>query len=322
MERGEALLVFEHWYDRQKYKNISVPKGTIAGALVVLERLSNAYDLNLDEHLTPGGAQVKGASGSKIKLILNGFGETRHFVSEGGRTNRGLRLAIKSMLDTLTTMNLEQLPHSERNGILQTFQLFLVQRIREFHSKERLKPIYDSTMSTWQFISNILELARSEGKSGQVAQHLVGAKLQLRFPQEHIGKESYSIADVQTGRSGDFKVGNTVFHVTMAPAPGVYDKCERNLQEGLRPYLLVPYSQLVGVKQNIEASVIGKGRISAEAIESFVSQNIEELASFSTHQLEEKLSELLLEYNNRVDEAEADKSLLFQIPQNLLRKPS
>ena len=90
MTNEEALSTFQDWYERQKHGNLSVPKGTIAGALVVLDRLKQSYDLALEKHLTPGGAQVKGASGENIKHILAQFGETRHFVSEGGRTNRGL----------------------------------------------------------------------------------------------------------------------------------------------------------------------------------------------------------------------------------------
>ena len=154
----EALSMFEDWYDKQKRGNSTVPKGTIAGSLVVLERLKKVYDLNLESHLTPGGAQVKGASGENIKRILNCFGEKRPFVSEGGRTNRGLRSAIESMLFTLNTMNLDQLSESERNTIIEKFQSFLVEKVKEFHSKERLKVTYDPSMSTWKFIYDFLKL--------------------------------------------------------------------------------------------------------------------------------------------------------------------
>ena len=224
------------------------------------------------------------------------------------------------MLQTLASMNLEQLPTTERNRILEQFQQFLVGKVKEFHSKERLKLSYDSSMTTWQFISNLLELARKDGKAGPVAQHLVGAKLQLRFPNETVGRESYSTADKQLGRSGDFLVGNTAFHVTVAPTLGLYDKCERNISEGFRPYILVPYDRLVGVRQNIEGSSPGKSKIAVESIESFVSQNVEELSNFSLNGLVDNLYLLLSEYNSRIDEAEADKSLLVEIPNNLLNQ--
>ncbi len=319
MNSSDTLSPFEHWYQQQKHGNSDVPKGTIAGALVVLDHLKSAYNLDLEAHLTPGGAQIRGASGENIKDILSRFGEERHFVSEGGRTNRGLRLAIGNMLDTLAALNLDQLTMDERNRTLELFQQFLVERVKEFHSRERIKLIYDSSMTTWQFILNFLELARSDGKAGPVAQHLVGAKLELRFPNEAINRESYSTADMQTGRLGDFQIGNTSFHVTVSQMPAIYDKCERNINNGLRPFLLVPYDRLVGVRQNIEASPLGRGKIAAESIESFVSQNIEELSCFSTNQLVDGLFRLLEKYNNRVNEAESDKSLMVDIPQNLSR---
>lgn len=320
-EQEETLSQFEDWYQNQNHGKAPVPKGTIAGALVVMERLKNAYQLDLDSHLTNGGAQIKGASGDNIKRILAQFGETRHFVSEGGRTNRGLRSAIDDMLKTLSAMNLEQLPIDQRNQIIEELQAFLVEKVKEFHSRERLKFAFDPSMSTWQLIYNLLDTARRDNKAGPVAQHLVGAKLQLRFPQEKIGRESYSTADKQLGRPGDFHVGSTAFHVTIAPMPAIFDKCERNIAEGLRPYLLVPNDRLYGVRQNIEGSS-GKGKIAAEAIESFVSQNIEELSQFSSDRLANGIFNLFEEYNSRIAEAEADKSLSIEIPQNLLNRLS
>jgi len=68
------------------------------------------------------------------------------------------------------------------------------------------------------------------------------------------------------------------FSVTVSPMPAVYEKCKRNIEEGLRVYLLVPDGRLVGARQNAEAIVIGK--ITVESIESFVGQNVEELSVF------------------------------------------
>ena len=125
----------------------------------------------------------------------------------------------------------------------------------------------------------INQIARETGKVGPVAQHLVGAKLQLRFPTETISNESYSTADDQLGRPGDFFVGSTVFHVTVAPMPPVFDKCIKNLEDGYRVYLLVPERELSGARYNAENKAPGK--IAVESIESFVGQNIEELSFFN-----------------------------------------
>lgn len=246
-------------------------KGTIAGALVVLDHLKNDFVLELDDHTAKGGSQIKGASGVAVKRILANLGENRPFVSEGGRTNRGLRNDIKNLLNALKKAGLELLPSENRKYILSVCQQFLVDKVKDFHNRQRLKPIYDPSKSTWQYVRDLLDLARETGKEGPVAQYLVGAKLQLRFPNDTIRNESFSTSDEQSNLPGDFVVGNTAFHITVAPMPLVYDKCTRNLNDGFRVYLLVPDRSLAGARQN--ADVILMGKIAVESIESFVAQN-------------------------------------------------
>jgi len=150
-----------------------------------------------------------------------------------------------------------------------------------------------------------------------VAQYLVGAKLECRFPDATVDNLSYSTADQQLGRSGDFLVGDTAFHVTVSPNPGHLERCQTNLRQGHRAFLLVPYSRLEGTRQNVSGTSLNE-RVSVEAIESFVSQNLEELAHFSSNERREHLRLLLETYNRRVDAVENDKSILVEIPENLL----
>ena len=133
---------------------------------------------------------------------------------------------------------MKSLPPKRRNEILNEMQRFLVGKVVEFHNRERIKMIYDPSKSTWQNIQGLLSAARETGKEGPVAQHLVGAKLQLRFPEITVGNESYSTADDQLGRPGDFYIGDTAFHVTVAPMGPVYEKCKDNLENGYRVFLL------------------------------------------------------------------------------------
>lgn len=315
--RKKVVAAFYDWYDHlPSYKASGGPaKGTICAALVVLERLKKDFNLNLEAHRAAGGAQIKGASGAAAQKILARFGETRPFAKEGGRTNRGLPGDIQRMLTALSIEGFERLAPEQRSVILSDLQQILADKVAEFHNRQKLKMVYDSTKSTWQNIYELLKLAQETGKEGPVAQHLVGAKLQLRFPDLAIGKESYSTADDQLGRHGDFLVGDTVFHVTVAPMPPVYEKCKHNIEEGLRPFLLVPDRCLAGARQNAELSAAG--RITAESIESFVSHNIDEITVFSRDKLKSGLHRLLETYNQRVDEAEIDKSMMIEIPLNL-----
>lgn len=58
-------------------------------------------------------------------------------------------------------------------------------------------------------------------------------------------------------------------------------------------------------------------RIAVESIESFVRQNIEELSYFSRDKLKNGFRRLLETYNDCLDAAETDKSMLVEIPRNL-----
>ena len=311
----KASQAFVLWYESLQLYSGFPAKGTIAGALVVLDHLQSDFDLNIDAHTAKGGSQVRGASGAAVKGILESFGETRPFVREGGRTNRGLRGDINAMLKAIESVDLAAVPLRRRNTILRSLQQFLVERVREFHNLQRLEIIYDPAKSTWQSIHDLLRRAAEGGKDGPVAQYLVGAKLQLRFPDLEISNESYSTADMQRGRPGDFRVGDTVFHVTVSPMTAVYEKCKRNLDQGLKVYLLVPERLVAGTKQNAELQAAG--RIVAQSLEGFVSQNIDELSRFSNSEVKKAFRQLLELYNTRVNATETNKSMMIEIPSNL-----
>ncbi len=174
--------------------------------------------------------------------------------------------------------------------------------------------MYSPAHSMWQTITDLLDAASKTGKEWPVAQYLVGAKLQVRFPDIKVGNESYSTADDQLDRPGDFCLGDTAFHVTVAPMPGVYERCKRNIDEGYRVYLLVRERSLVGTRQNVAQM---SGKVSVQSIESFVAQNMDELSAFVQDRLSSGLRHLLEVYNDRVDAAELDKSMLIEIPKNL-----
>src|SRR4029077_13847171 len=124
--------------------------------------------------------------------------------------------------------------------------------------------------ATW--IAAILNDAK--GKSGgKVEQHLVGAKLERRHPDVPIPNHPGHACDMQTGRSGDFIVGTTCFHVTAAPSSAVVSKCAENTQSGLHPVLLVPREQAAKSRHLAEDKSIVND-VTIIAIEDFIAANI------------------------------------------------
>ncbi len=316
-KQQQALNLFDLWFKSLKVvkTNNGPAIGTIATTLVLLDRLKSNFNLNFDSHIAEGGAQIKGTSGTKVAAILKSFGETRPFAKEGGRTNRGGQGDIRPLFIELAKLNLDLLSPEERNSILVSFQRYLVDKVRDYHNRQKIKLVFDPKLSTWLTIKQLIEDAKREGKAGYVAQHLVGAKLQLRFPSITISNESASTADKPTNRQGDFTIGDTVFHVTVAPMQAVFEKCKQNLAEGLKVYLLVPDGKLAAARQMAEEFC--NGHIAVESLESFVSQNIEEISSFNSQQLKTNVTNLIHIYNQRVDAVEIDKSLMIELPSNL-----
>lgn len=308
---------FVNWYNTLKIvkANKGPANGSIATALIVLNRLQNDYDLEFKSHLAKGGMQIRGASGAAVAAILKSFGEVRPFAKEGGRTNRGGPTEVRLLLESLRKIRLDRENKNARNRQLRKMQSFLIDRIKEFHNRQKIKLTFNPNYSSWHIVHNLLLEAAEEGKSGYVAQHLVGAKLQLRFPDILVSNESGSTADAQTLRPGDFLIGHTAFHVTVAPMQPVYEKCMYNIRQGLKPFLLVPDNKLIGVRQIAEQTC--EQQIAVESIESFVSQNINEISVFNKDNLKLSFMNFFHIYNQRVDDVEIDKSLMIDLPKNL-----
>ena len=225
------------------------------------------------------------------------------------------RVAQQLADDLMQGINIESLPIVDRITTLTEILEFIDADVAKYRSRQRLTIVYDPAQCTRQFIQDLLSLARERGKDGPVAEYLVGAKLQLRFPDVDVRNVSFTTSDVQSGEPGDFYVIDTAFHVTVAPMLPVYDKCKSNVDQGLRVYLLVPDGKVVGTRQNVEGII--PGRVGVESIESFVAQNLDELGSFSNSGLQQELLKFFEMYNLRVDEVESDKSMLIEIPPNL-----
>ena len=129
------LESFDEWYQSLRtYSPVGTPaRGVINAALVVLERLKEDCNLDLDSHRVPGGAQIQGAVGEMAAQILARFGETRPFVSEAKPNNRRGPGEILRMLEVLEAYQVCALPPELRVQLLDALQEYLVLRVQEWH---------------------------------------------------------------------------------------------------------------------------------------------------------------------------------------------
>ncbi|MDX2114309.1 MAG: DUF4928 family protein [Planctomycetota bacterium] len=312
----EALSHFWRWYEslRPMRQYAGRPaKGTIAAALIVLERLRNKCDLRLEDHLAEGGAQIAGMSLPALRKVLERFGEKREFPSEGGRTNRGNNKPVRELLQAMTAAGLDKLSAEELGLAIDGMQRALVESLDAYYRLERIRFEFDSRKPARFMVAEILAKAAERHQTGAVAQHLVGAKLAVRFPEKAIPNFPYSAADEQGGRSGDFQVGETAFHVTVAPSKAHAARCGKNLRDGLAAFLVVDHANVDRARYALEFEKIA-ARVAVESVESFVGQNLSELAEFTANRVGPTWGNLLRTYNARVLEVETDGSLLIEIP--------
>jgi hypothetical protein len=177
---------------------------------------------------------------------------------------------------------------------------------------KRIRLTYKTDQTTYSFVNAILEEARRNGNEGAVAEHLVGALLVWRYPDQVIPVRPHGCRSFEPLEPGDYFVGNTVFFVTLLPWNWHFDQCESAVNAGLAVYLLVPERMLESAR--MYATALIEASFVIRSVESFVSEIVEWKAGFSIAEVKLFLSQLLASYNQRICSVEPDKSLLIDIP--------
>ena len=143
-------------------------------------------------------------------------------------------------------------------------------------------------------------------------QHLVGAKLEMLYPDKTIKHSGYSVADSPTGRSGDFEIGDCVIHVTTAPAPLLLQKCIDNLDRGLRP-LVVSTNAGAAMAENLADEEGMSKRVEVLDITQFLVSNMLEWTAFDGSKRRNTFEDLITRYNLIVAACETDPSLMIEV---------
>jgi len=313
VDHAPFIKIVAEWWNSFPSKSRS--RGNIAGGLVLLENLRDNFDLDIEAHKASGSDQLKNASRQNVQKVLARFGEERILLKEGGRTNRGLMKKLQPLLQALSQAGFGNMSPENRSQGIHNMQSFLADRARDIFNAEKISFKYRPSMTSHETVGVILDSARKRQKTGEVAEYLVGAKLALRFPKYGIRNSSASSADRQTEQQGDFQINDCIFHVSVTPNRGHFDKCMDNLADGFRVFLLVPDDSLQGSRYSAQQDT--DGQVSVESIESFVSQNIEELSEFAGEKVVCNIRRLLVKYNERVAQVETDLSLQIRIPKAL-----
>ena len=313
LSHREGTQQLERWWASLVIEGQDPQTFVMSVGLIVLDGYIERFPLDEEYYVSPGNRLR--SSGARIQQILQRHGEFRNFTREGGRTTSGAVVAARALASRLNSVDsASKLTDAQRRYVFTQLQRRIVSHVRDFFERQRIEIEIDLSKPGPLIIHDIIQAAGD--KAGAVAQHLVGAKLVERYPETPIENHSSTTADTQLGRPGDFLVGDTAFHVTVAPSLPVIDRCEANLRDGYRAFLLVSQNSVEAASQMARNAGL-ESRIWIIAIESFVGQNIEELGGFARDSLAVGLKRLLETYNTRVSEAEVDRSLGIEIPANL-----
>ena len=320
-ETAAALdAVVEDWYEAQR-TDAGVNRNVMTVGLIMCEHMMEHFPLEESKWFT--GTQVSLLGGSRINKILARHDEERTLASEGGRTSRGSQELARSFqaavnessaADALAATSVEI-----RADVINLLQAAMVERIQtDFFDRQRLRIEYRSHEPTSAVITQLLQAASRRGgnASGAVAQHVVGAALCLHYPNMEIDNHSYTTADEQTGRAGDFVVGSAALHVTTAPGEALMHKCEANLALDRFPMVLT-LRERVAAAEGLAGNFSIADLISVRDVVEFASDAVDISARFVRSEMAARLRELLDTYNTRVAAAEPDPSLQVEIPDNL-----
>ncbi len=177
----------------------------------------------------------------------------------------------------------------------------------------------NDSKSIRQMVNELLDSAFAQQRKcegsvvvGGVLEHLVGAKLSIALPEVQVAHKSFSSSDASVQAKGDFLMGDTAIHVTIAPSEALARKCKQNLSEGLHP-LVVTTEDGVGGMMALAKSANIASRIDVLEISQFLAINVYEWIGFKNQNRSGSLERLVDAYNQIVDDCETDPSLKISL---------
>ncbi|SYZ74666.1 conserved hypothetical protein [Candidatus Zixiibacteriota bacterium] len=290
---------------RNKMKN----KGALCVALVVTRHAKDlGLPLGANQLLTSAGGQVMGLGKSAVQAILNDHGIYRILAEEGGRTSRGSVGNMKKYVTFLNKLN------AHGTVDLEAIESWWIDQVNKYFSKEPFILHFDPSKSLRFVIQDLLLQAQKRQQqspgstfAGTMLQHLVGAKLDLLIPSpiKHFGA---SVADDQSGRDYDFIIEDVAIHVTISPSEALLRKCQRNLNNGLKPVVITSQRGTAVVEALSDQAGYGD-RLDIFEAEQFLAGNLYELGKFALTGRRTTIDQLINTYNKIIDECETDPSL-------------
>lgn len=101
---------------------------------------------------------------------------------------------------------------------------------------------------------------------------IVAAKLNCALGARQFEHNSYSTSDQQSGRKGDFLLGDVATDVTTSPTEALIERCGDNLNDGLRAIIVTGQRSLTVAEALADNAGLGD-RIDDFEVEQFIALN-------------------------------------------------
>ena len=294
-------------------KNRFNSKGPLCVALVVTQHAKKlGLPLNPDNLLTEAGGQVLGLGRSSVQSVLKKHGIERVLAAEGGRTSRGSIGKMREYVGFLNEL------YASGPLDLNEVENFWIDRVHEYFAGKPFKIKLDASRSLRVLVKDVVAQAEERQRNnpgmqyaGAVLQHMVGAKLDCALGKGMFEHNSFSTSDAQSGRAGDFFIGDVAFHVTTAPGEAVIRRCSDNLDDGYKAIIVTTQRGLSAAEVLSENVGLGD-RIDVFEVEQFVALNLYELGRFAAEGRRLAVEDLVTRYNEIVEQYETDPSLKIE----------
>jgi hypothetical protein len=272
-------------------------------ALALLERLREFPSLILSEHHAPGSSGVRSHE-TYGKRAHNRLG-LEPLNKNHGRRSSHLHEWGQDLLDAIAAAGFATAGSEDRERIISQAQIELAKPLRSIIEQDPLEARLKGR-SAEAIIHEVLLQAEDKGQSGNVAQYLVGTKLELRFNREipvyPANKSDRKSRSDKDAKPGDFVIENAVIEVAVGlPDDKHIEQVGEIINDSDAEVWLLTRADRVSVwKTELENAFGGdRKRIVVTSVEAFVGQNITELAEFSTKGKAIQLEALFARYNSR-----------------------
>lgn len=296
MNTDSARDSFETWLATHMRLGENVTPSRLIVLLAALERLRETPTLAVGDHLTPNGQQLI-KHNKHVKQALARFAIDTP-VAEYGRRASNVSAWIGPLFALLGEQGFAAIPETERHRLLEFMGAIAAGRVKSINEAEPLVARY-SRGTARAVLVDLLNQAQMKNRAKDVAEYLVGAKLEMLY-----GGESVKRKDVNTpSEFGDFRVGNAAIEVTVNSVDSRHiEQVGRVLSNtSLDFWLFVRTRDRANWQKRIDASLseLSERRVVVTDIEGYLCANVTERGNFMSANVETAFAKLFEIYNER-----------------------